>query len=105
MSADLASRVQHILKREDSFLVPAVAILTSVSQQRVFNNKIILNLGIFDSRVHLVGMYEAVLEQDEEERNLFKTEIPAISRHMIPRWKRLLYDPQAGALEESVDHL
>lgn len=101
MSANLASRVWHILKLEDSFLVPAIAILTSVSQQRAFNNKVILSLGIFDSRVHLVGMYEAVLEQDEKEQDLFQAEIPAIARHMIPRWKRLLYDPQAGVLEES----
>lgn len=100
MSADLASLVRHIMKLEDTFLVPAVAILTPVSQQRAFNNKVIRSLGILDSRVHLVGMYDAVLEQGEDEQALFQQEIPAIPRYMIPRWKRLLYDPQAGVLEE-----
>jgi hypothetical protein len=101
MSADLVARVGHILKLEDLFLVPAVAILTPVSQQRAFNNKVIRSLGILDSRVHLVGMHEAVLDQDKNEQALFQQEIPAIPRYMIPRWKRLLYDPQAGVLEES----
>jgi hypothetical protein len=46
-------------------------------------------------------MYEAVMEQGETEQALFQKEIPAIPRYMIPRWKRLLYDPQASVLEES----
>jgi len=58
-------------------------------------------MGVLDSRLHLVGMHEAVLEEGEAEQALFQQEIPAIPRYMIPRWKRLLYDPQASVLEES----
>lgn len=101
LSTDLSSRIKANLDREDTFLVPAVAVLVSDSEQRSFNSKVIRNLGIFDSRLHLVGMYEAVQEQDETEQRLFREEIPSIPQYMIPRWKRKLYDPQAGLLEES----
>lgn len=101
LSLDLSSRLQHILQVEDLYLVPAVAILVSESKQRAFNNKVIFNMGVLDSRLHLVGMFEAVMEQGKEELELFAQEIPAIPRYMIPRWKRLLYDPQASVLEES----
>jgi hypothetical protein len=101
LSADLSTRIQNIVKEQDTFLVPAVAILVPESKQRAFNNKVILNMGVLDSRLHLVGMHEAVLEQGETEQALFQQEIPAIPRYMIPRWKRLLYDPQASVLEES----
>ena len=101
LSAELSSRIQNILKQQDTFIVPAVSILVPESKQRAFNNKVILNMGVLDSRLHLVGMHEAVLELDEMEQALFQQEIPAIPRYMIPRWKRLLYDPQASALEES----
>jgi len=86
---------------EDTFLVPAVAILVPDAEQKSFNNKVIRNLGILDSRLHLVGMYEAVQEQDAAEQQLFQQEIPALPRKMIPRWKRTLYDKQAGVLEEA----
>lgn len=99
LSNDLASRLEQTLKLEDVLLVPAVAILIPASQQKALNNRIILNLGVLDSRLHLVGMHEAVLEQGPEEQELFQKEIPAIPRYMIPRWKRLLYDPQASVLE------
>jgi hypothetical protein len=46
-------------------------------------------------------MHEAVVEQGDIELELFEKEIPAIPRYMIPRWKRLLYDPQACVLEET----
>jgi hypothetical protein len=102
MAGELSFRSSQILRREDQFLVPAVALLVSDSEQRSFNNKVIRNLGILDSRMHLVGMYEAVQEKDEIEQQMFQEEIPAIPRYMIPRWKRNLYDPQAGLLEEAV---
>lgn len=100
LSEELSSCIQTILKIEDTFLVPAITILVSESKQRAFNKKVILNLGVLDSRIHLVGMHEAVLEQGDDELELFQQEIPSIPRYMIPRWKRLLYDPQAFVLEE-----
>lgn len=101
LSSDLYSCLQDIMSIEDLYLVPAVAILVPPSKQRSFNNKVIMSMGVLDSRLHLVGMHETVLEQGEEEQALFQKEIPAIPRYMIPRWKRLLYDPQASVLETS----
>jgi hypothetical protein len=90
-----------MIKIEDRLLVPAIAILVSESKQRALNNRVIFNMGVLDSRLHLVGMHEAVVEQGDIELELFEKEIPAIPRYMIPRWKRLLYDPQACVLEET----
>ena len=81
--------------------MPAVAKLVSESEQKSFNNKVIRNLGILDSRLHLVGMHEAVWDlNDEKERKLFEETIPSIPQYMIPRWKRLLYEPTVGALNK-----
>jgi hypothetical protein len=33
-----------------------------------------------------------------DEIELFEKEIPMIPRYMIPRWKRLLYDPRTAML-------
>jgi len=90
-----------MLQREDSLLVPAVAQLVPESEQKSFNNKVIRNLGIFDSRVHLVGMHEAVWAlNNENERKLFQEAIPSIPQYLIPRWKRTLYEPTVGALNK-----
>jgi hypothetical protein len=101
MSATLAKYGRAMLEREDKFLVPAVANIVPESEQKSFNNKVIRNLGVFDSRVHLVGMHEAVWQLDKEsERKLFDETIPSIPRKMIPRWKRLLYEPAIGKLND-----
>lgn len=90
-----------MLKLEDDYLVPTIAKIVPASEQKSFNEKVLRNLGLSNSRLYLVGMHEAVWEHDSEtERQLFKTSIPAIPRMMIPRWKRLLYDPRVGVLNE-----
>jgi len=101
LSASLTSKTRGVLELEEKFLVPAVAALVSESDQKSFNNKVIVKLGILDSRLHLVGMYDAVQELDDKsERELFKEAIPYIPRAMIPRWRRNLYNPQASVLDE-----
>jgi len=89
---------QSILTRADSLFVPAIAFLVPESDQVFFNNLVLVKLGVLNSRLHLVGMHEAVLELSEEEQKLFQEEIPSLPRYMIPRWKRLLYEPRAGIL-------
>eukprot|EP00586_Coscinodiscus_wailesii_P017288 CAMPEP_0172517444 /NCGR_PEP_ID=MMETSP1066-20121228/285022_1 /TAXON_ID=671091 /ORGANISM="Coscinodiscus wailesii, Strain CCMP2513" /LENGTH=195 /DNA_ID=CAMNT_0013299445 /DNA_START=304 /DNA_END=888 /DNA_ORIENTATION=+ len=87
MSAALTSRTRGIMEKEETLLVPAVAALVSPKEQKNFNNKVIRKLGLLDSRLHLVGMYDAVWEvADEKERELFNEAIPYIPRMMIPRW-------------------
>ena len=93
LSAQIVEHGRSMIQVEDSILVPAVGELVSESEQKTFNNKVIRNLGIFDSRLHLVGMHEAVEElNDEAERMLFEKTIPALPQKMIPRWKRNLYE-------------
>mmetsp|Transcript_13211 Transcript_13211/g.20084 ORF Transcript_13211/g.20084 Transcript_13211/m.20084 type:complete len:351 (+) Transcript_13211:35-1087(+) len=100
MSSTLATRTRDILTRQEQLLVPAVAALVPESEQKSFNSRVIRKLGIFDSRLHLVGMYDAVMETaDIVEEKLFEEMIPMIPRMMIPRWRRKLYEPKAGVLE------
>jgi hypothetical protein len=100
-SAAIADCTRSMLQREDSLLVPAVARIVPESEQKSFNTKVIRSLGVFDSRMHLVGMHEAVWEMgNEAERQLFQESIPSVPRYMIPRWKRLLYEPRVGILDK-----
>jgi hypothetical protein len=90
-----------MLSIEDGFLVPTIARFVPDKEQRQLNDRVIRSLGVWDSRLHLVGMHEAVWElNDEHERQLFRTSIPSIPQRMIPRWKRLLYEPRVGALSQ-----
>ena len=97
-SAQIVESAQTMKDLEDSLLVPTIAQLVSESEQKSFNNKVIKNLGIWDSRLHLVQMHEAVAN-NEAEKKLFEQTIPGIPQMMIPRWKRLLYQPRAGVLD------
>jgi hypothetical protein len=90
-----------MLRIEDQLLVPTIASIVPERDQRALNDRVIRSLGIWDSRLHLVGMYEAVWElNDEGERELFHRSIPSLPRRMIPRWRRLLYEPRVGALNQ-----
>jgi hypothetical protein len=90
-----------MLSIEDGLLVPTIARFVPDKVQRQLNDRVIRSLGVWDSRLHLVGMYEAVWElNDEQEKQLFRKSIPSIPQRMIPRWKRLLYEPRVGALNQ-----
>ena len=100
MSAALSSRTRGIMDLEEKLLLPCVSVFVTEKEQKSFNNKVIRKLGLLDSRLHLVGMYDAVWEtNDNAEKNLFENVIPYIPRMMIPRWKKNLYLPQVGVLE------
>jgi hypothetical protein len=89
-----------MMERENNLLVPAIAQIVPESEQKSFNNKVLKNLGLWDSRLHLVGMHEAVLECDDpQEHEIFKQAIPSIPQLMIPRWKRNLYDQKSSILD------
>ena len=85
---------------EDKLLVPAIAKVVPASEQHSFNNRVLRNLGVWDSRLYLVAMYEAVEESGNKiEMALFEKAIPSIPQMMIPRWRRKLYEPRAGVLD------
>ena len=93
-SAAIVDYGRAMLQRENSLIIPAIARFVPQREQKKFNDKVIRTLGILDSRLHLVGMHEAVWElNDGRERQFFQEDIPSIPQLMIPRWKRLLYEP------------
>jgi hypothetical protein len=65
------------------------------------HRQVIANLGLLDSRIHLVGMADAVMEDSSELEN-FKRQIPRIAQMLIPRWREKLYLPRARCLEEAM---
>lgn len=98
-SGQLEKTARSMMELEDNFLVPAIARVVPEAEQKSFSNKVLRNLGLMDSRLHLVGMYEAVNELDDAlEKDLFEQSIPSIPQMMIPRWKRKLYEPRASML-------
>ena len=101
MSASLATRFEAVFEQSaERILVPAVALIVSERDQRAVSNRVIRKLGVLDSRRHLVGMYDAVLDEgSSKERALFESEMPSLARAMIPRWRRKLYEPTAGMLD------
>lgn len=99
-SEELREVTQKMISLEDSYLAPAIGAVVPTREQKSFNNRVLRKLGILDSRLHLVGMYEAVWEDgDSNEKELFEQAIPNFSRQMIPRWKRKLYQPKTFMLE------
>jgi hypothetical protein len=99
-SASVQNRANTMMKIEDTLLVPAIAKLVPASEQHSFNNRVLRNLGLLDSRLYLVAMHEAVEESGNKvEKALFEKAIPSIPQMMIPRWRRKLYEPKAGVLD------
>jgi hypothetical protein len=98
---ELQTCARSMMDLEDNYLVPAVAALVDEKEQQSFNSKVLRGLGLLDSRLHLVSMYEAVVEDKNrvKEEELFRKAIPAIPQMMIPRWKRKLYGPKTYMLE------
>ncbi len=85
---------------QETLIVPAISRVVPSKVQKSFNNKVLLNLGLLESRTHLVGMHDAVWESgNEDEKQKFETEIPYVARIMIERWRHSLYLPKAGALD------
>ena len=85
----------------ESLIVPAVSLIVPAKTQKSFSNKVLLSLGILESRLHLVGMHDAIAGIEEEERK-FGEEIPYIARKMIGGWRKSLYVPKAGALDHGL---
>jgi|EP00970_Alexandrium_tamarense_P007381 hypothetical protein len=89
---------------QETLVVPAISRVVPSSTQKSFNNKVLLKLGILESRAHLVGMHDAVWECGiKGEKEKFEKEIPYVARMMIERWRKSLYLPKAGALDYGVD--
>lgn len=98
-SAQLAEQAQSMLDTEQAVLIPLVALQVPAKEQHALNNAILRKLGLWDSRLHLVNMYQTI-KDDPKEYAQFQKTIPSVAQRMIPRWKRLLYDPAMSMLDE-----
>lgn len=85
---------------QETLIVPAISTVVPSKAQKLFNNRVLLKLGVLESRVHLVGMHDAVWESGvQSEKTKFETEIPYVARVMIERWRKSLYNPKAEVLD------
>ena len=100
-AAVIAETTEAMLSREVDIVIPVVARLFTEPEQKALNNQVIRKLGILDSRLHLVGMHEAI-QDNVNEKQLFQRVIPSIPQKLLPRWKRLMYEPRAKALDQIV---
>lgn len=103
LSSELSVLTKSIKEKQDRYIVPALSKIVPSKEQKSFNTKVLRTLGLLESRIHLVGMHDAVYDKrfgNEKEVLAFESEIPVVARKMISRWKRTLYQPQAGALDE-----
>eukprot|EP00531_Pseudo-nitzschia_arenysensis_P018671 CAMPEP_0116151450 /NCGR_PEP_ID=MMETSP0329-20121206/20101_1 /TAXON_ID=697910 /ORGANISM="Pseudo-nitzschia arenysensis, Strain B593" /LENGTH=333 /DNA_ID=CAMNT_0003648059 /DNA_START=192 /DNA_END=1193 /DNA_ORIENTATION=+ len=99
-SAELQCLVERMISIEDKILVPAIGAMVKEREQKSFNNRVLRKLGLLDSRLHLVGMYETVWEDNDSlEKELFKKAIPGFTQQLIPRWRRKLYQPRTSMME------
>lgn len=94
----LVDTATSMLQIEESLLIPLVAHYIPTSTQSWLNQRVLRTLGVWDSRLHLVAMHQAIHTNATEYRR-FQQEIPYLARSMIGRWKRHLYDPKVAALE------
>ncbi|KAL3795717.1 hypothetical protein ACHAW5_004487 [Stephanodiscus triporus] len=99
-SRRLVDLLASMRKLQETLIVPAISRVIPSKVQKSFNSKVLLSLGLLESRLHLVGMYDTVWESEiEAEKVKFEKEIPYVARMMIERWRQSLYIPKAGALD------
>mmetsp|Transcript_22485 Transcript_22485/g.33647 ORF Transcript_22485/g.33647 Transcript_22485/m.33647 type:complete len:324 (+) Transcript_22485:88-1059(+) len=104
LSTRLSDQLHSMRNLQEMLIVPSISQVVSAREQKSFNNKVLLALGLLESRVHLVGMHDAVWESGSEiEKQKFEKEIPYVARIMIERWRKSLYAPKgAWALDYGV---
>lgn len=99
-SRHLVDQLASMRNLQEAFIVPAISRVVPSKVQKSFNSRVLLSLGLLESRLHLVGMRDAVWESGiEAEKTKFEEEIPYLARMMIERWRQSLYIPKAGALD------
>ncbi|KAL3826666.1 hypothetical protein ACHAXA_001189 [Cyclostephanos tholiformis] len=99
-SKRLVDQLALMRNLQETFIVPAISRVIPSNMQKSFNSKVLRQLGLLESRLHLVGMHDAVWESGiEVEKMKFEEEIPFVARMMIERWRQSLYIPKAGALD------
>lgn len=97
MLVDLQQSALRVQSLQQGVFVPLVAAYVKTQDQERFNTKVVSSLGLLDSQVHLVSMYDAIMH-DSDEKVLWKNQIPKIARSVLPLWRKRLYAPKANCL-------
>jgi len=93
-----ALRIQSV---QESVFVPYISAFVSRKEQEVFNRQVISRLGIVDSQVHLVSMFDAVRNQPKELR-MYEAQIPRMLRALTPTIRKRLYLPRGARFLDCV---
>ncbi|CAN0339823.1 unnamed protein product [Ectocarpus sp. 6 AP-2014] len=102
LAEELEAKAARLARVQEAAIVPVTAAYATSKQQWKFNDKVIFSLGLVDAQVFLVAMHDAI-KSDREEFNKFRKNVPKFARALIPTWRRVLYLPRAGCLEDSAD--
>lgn len=102
MLVDLQQAALRVQSLQQGVFVPLVAAYVKTHDQERFNNKVVSSLGLLDSQVHLVSMFDAIAH-DANEKALWKSQIPKIARSVLPLWRKRLYAPKANCLVASTE--
>ena len=94
---DCALFIQNV---QEKVFVPFISAYVTKKDQEKFNNKVIRNLGLLESQVHIVSMKEAI-DGNMKEEKLFKNQIPFVAQKLLPVWRKRLYMPRAKCLDSS----
>lgn len=101
LSMEMSYLVGDNIMLEESSIIPAIIECVSEKDQKSVNTKVMLRLGVLESRIHLLSMYETVIScKDKSEYEVFRKVIPSIPQRMIPRWRKTIYLPKVGALQD-----
>ena len=93
MLVDMQQSALRSQALQPGVFVPVVAAYVETRTQEVFNKKVVSNLGLLDSQIHLVSMCDAI-QYDSVESKLYKLQIPKIARSVLPLWRKRLYWPR-----------
>lgn len=91
-----ALRIQSV---QESIFVPYISAFVSRKEQESFNRQVISRLGLVDSQVHLVSMWDAIRGQPKEIQ-MYEAQIPRLLRAVLPVWRKRLYLPRGARFLE-----
>ena len=95
---DLQDCAVDIQNTQETFLVPFISAYISKKEQNKFNRKVLSSLGLLNSQIHLVGMFEAI-KNNPQEMTVFNNQMPSVARALIPVWRSNFYNPRTSCFE------
>jgi hypothetical protein len=92
---DCALTIQNT---QENYLVPYISAYISKKEQNKFNRKVLSSLGLLNSQIHLVSMFEAIKDKPQEMK-IFNNQMPSVARALIPVWRSNFYSPRTSCFE------